>query len=169
MKHIVKYLICLVLLPTFSCEDDNNLLEDIAIRGGFIQFVETPNTEFNLSELNTATVSASLVDPNNNATRYSLTLSYDGTEVDDFVVIESFPAQLTISVSDAIVALGITNADVDADTEFNFVATVVTPTGTFVGTTPRFEDGVNTGGDTASRLRSTTVRDAVEFDITFTE
>ena len=169
MKHIVKYLICLILITSFSCEDDNNLLEDIAIRGGFIQFVEVPDTEFALSELNTATVSASLIDPNNNATRYSLTLSYDGTEIDDFVVIESFPAELTIRVSDVITALGITDTNVNADTEFNFVATVVTSTGTYVGTTPSFVDGVNTGGDTASRLRSPTVRDAVEFDITFTE
>lgn len=165
MKYIYKYLVCFILI--MGCSDDNNLLEDVAIRGGFIQFVEVPEMEFNILELDTSTLTASLIDPNNNATSYSLTLIYEGTEVDDFVVINSFPATLSISISDIISALGITNDDVASNSVFTFVATVVTPTGTFVGTTPIFVNGENIGGDTASRLRSTTVRDAVEFGVSF--
>ena len=165
MKHIYKYLVCFILVV--GCSDDNNLLEDIVTRGGFIQFVEIPESEFNILELDTSTLSASLIDPNNNATSYSLTLIHEGTEVNDFVVINSFPAPLEIAVSDVISALGLTNDDVTSNSIFTFVATTVTSTGTFVGLTPNFVDGVNTGGDTASRLRSTTVRDAVEFEISF--
>ena len=125
------------------------------------------DTSFNILELDTATLYEGLIDPNNNATSYSLTLIHEGTEVNDFIVITSFPASLNIPVSNIISALGITNDDVTSNTEFTFVATVVSPTGTFYGTTPIFVDGVNTGGDTASRLKSTTVRDAVEFDVSF--
>ena len=165
MKYIYKYLVCFILI--LGCSDSNNLLEDVAIRGGFIQFEEIPNTDLNILELDTSILSATLIDPNSNATSYSLKLIHNGTEVNDFIVINSFPANLEIAVSDVISALGLTNDDVKANTKFTFVATIITPTGTFVGTTPNFVDGVNTGGDTASRLRSTTVRDAVEFSITF--
>lgn len=165
MKHIYKYFICFILI--LGCDDDNNLLEDVAVRGGFIQFVEIPESSFNILELDTSVFTANLIDPNNNATRYSLTLIHEGTEINDFIVITSFPASLEIKVSDVISALGLTNDDVKSNTEFEFVATVVTPTGTFNGLTPSYVNGENTGGDTASRLKSTTVRDAVVFEISF--
>jgi len=166
MKYIYKYLVCFILI--LGCSDDNNLLEDIALRGGFVQFVEVPELSINILEINAAVISAKLVDPNNNATRYSLSIAHNGgTPVNDFVVLTSFPANLEIAMNDVITALGITAADVKSNSKFTLVATTVTPTGTYSGLTPNFVNGVNTGGDTANRLKSTTVRDAVEFDITF--
>ena len=167
MKHIYKYLFCLVLV--LGCTDDNNLLEDIAERGGFIQFKDVPTTlDINILELDTAAISEPLIDPNNNATSYSLTLYFDGTVVNDFIVIRSFPTNLELSVSDFTSALGITNDDIELDTKFTLVATVVTPTGTYSGFSPSYDsNNVNQGGDTTVRLKSAGYRDAIEFDVTF--
>lgn len=165
MKHIYKYLAYFILIV--GCSDDNNLLEDIAVRGGFIQFDEVPELSFNILELDTAILSTKLIDPNNNIISYSLALIHDGTVVNDFVVLTSFPAILEIAISDITSALGLTNDDVKSNSKFSFLATIVTPTGTFSALTPNFVNGVNTGGDTASRLKSSSVRDAVEFDIIF--
>jgi hypothetical protein len=165
MKNIYKYLVCFILI--IGCEDENNLLEDIAVRGGFIQFDETPELEFNILELDTATVFEPLIDNNNNAIRYSLTLQHDGVVVNDFIVLTSFPTNLEITISSIITALSLTNDDVTSNTVFTFIATIESLTGEFYGLTPNYVNGENIGGDTASRLRSTNVFDAVVFDVTF--
>ncbi|MFK5959591.1 MAG: hypothetical protein QM495_12080 [Lutibacter sp.] len=165
MKYIYKYLAFFILI--IGCSDDNNLLDDVAIRGGFIQFEEVPELSFNILELDTAILSTKVIDPNNNITSCSLALIYNETVVNDFVVLTSFPTNLEIAISDIISALGLTNDDIKSNSKFTFLATIVTPTGTFSALTPNFVNGVNIGGDTASRLKSSSVRDAVDFAITF--
>jgi len=75
MKNIFKILVCFLIISSCS-EDDDNLLEDIAVRGGFVQFEDTPILSVNILEVDTAIISEGLIDQNFNATNYSLTLSY---------------------------------------------------------------------------------------------
>ncbi|WP_460217859.1 hypothetical protein [Psychroserpens sp. MEBiC05023] len=166
-KTIIKIMACFLIVT--GCSDDNNLLEDIAVRGGFVQFKEAPTTlNLNILELDTAMVSEELVDPNNNIISYSLNLFYEDIVVTDFLILNNFPTNLNISVNDITSALGISNDDVSLDTEFTFVALITTPTGTFSGETPDLdENNVNLGGDSTVRLKATGLRDAIEFNVTF--
>lgn len=166
MRKIVKFTFCLLIL--IGCTNDNNLLEDIAVRGGFIQFKKAPSLKLNILEIDNVGVSEELIDPNNNATSYSLTLYYNGMEVPNFKTITSFPSTLEISMTDVVSSLGIALSDIKATTKFTFVATIVTPTGTYSGLSPNFDsNNVNQGGDSTVRLKSTGLLDAIEFDVTF--
>jgi hypothetical protein len=166
MKRTIKIIVCFLIL--IGCSDDNNLLEDIAIRGGFIQFDKAPNLNFNILDIATESISEELSDPNNNASSYSLALIYNGAEVGDFKVINSFPGSLNIPITDITTALGITLADIKLDTKFTFIATIDTPTGTYSGLSPNYDsNNVNQGGNSTVRLKSTGLRDAIEFNVTF--
>lgn len=166
MKNIYKYLLC--ALTFLACEDDNNLLEDIAIRGGYIQFQDVPTLNINILDLDTATISEQLVDPNNNATNYSLSLLHEGNVVNDFITITSFPANLEIPISSMVSALNLTNQDVGLSTRFTLVATITTPTGIYSGLSPDLDqNNVNQGGDSTVRLKANGLRDAIEFEVTF--
>ena len=166
MKNIYKYLFSLLIV--FACNNDDNLLEDVAVRGGYIQFNEAPTLVFNILELDASVITEQLIDPNNNATNYSLALYYDGNVINDFVVINSFPAELSFSINDITSALGITIDDIVQSTKFTFVATITTPTGIYSGFSPDLDDNnVNQGGDTSVRLKSTGLLDAIEFDVAF--
>ena len=167
MKNIITATFCFLILMGCS-SDDNNLLEDIAIRGGFIQFSDVPTLEFDVLNADSAVVSEVLIDPNENATSYSLDLIYNDVVVSDFLTLNSFPANLEIQVGDALSAVGLSSSDVTSDTVLTFVATIVTTTGTYSGLSPDFdENNVNQGGDSTVRLKSDGLRDAIEFDITF--
>lgn len=166
MKKIIKTIICLIII--ISCSDNNNLLDDIAVRGGYIQFKKVPNLSLNILETDTNGISEELVDPNNNATSYSLALYYNGMEVQNFKTLNSFPNNLQISVTEIVNALGITLEDITLGSKFTFVATIVTPTGTYSGFTPNYDsNNVNQGGDSTVRLKAAGLRDAIEFDIEF--
>lgn len=166
MKNIYKYLFSLLIV--FACNNDDNLLEDVAVRGGYIQFNEAPTLVFNILELDTSVITEQLIDPNDNATNYSLALYYDGNVINDFVVINSFPAELSFSINDIASALGITIDDIAQSTKFTFVATITTPTGIYSGFSPDLDDNnVNQGGDTSVRLKSAGLLDAIEFDVAF--
>ncbi|WP_190811345.1 hypothetical protein [Flagellimonas sp. S3867] len=166
MKKIIKILSCFFLI--MGCSDDNNLLEDIAVRGGFVQFVDVPDLNFNILEADSQTISARLVDPNNNITSYSLSAVYDGNVANNIVEITSFPADLNLSVGDILSSLGITNSDLSLSEGITLVAMVTTPTGVFSGETPAYdENNVNQGGDSTVRLKATGLKDAIEFDVTF--
>lgn len=167
MKSFIKLIVCFLLLVGCS-EEDNNLLEDIAFRGGFIQFADIPTLEFDLTNLTNARVSEGVIDPNDNATNYSLDLIYNDVTVNDYITLTSFPNTLEIDISDALQAVGLAMTDVTADTALTFVATVETPNGTFSGLSPDFDgNNVNQGGNSTPRLKETGLRDAIEFDITF--
>lgn len=166
MKKTIKFFICFLFL--FGCTDDNNLLEDIAVRGGFAQFKEVPNLELNILNISTDGISEDLIDANNNITSYSLAIHYNGNVVKDFKVINSFPSKIEFNILDVTNALGLTLADVKSTTKFTFVATIITPTGIYSGLSPNYDsNNVNQGGDSTVRLKSTGLRDAIEFDVTF--
>jgi hypothetical protein len=167
MKKItIKLIICFFIFT--GCFDDNNLLEDIAVRGGFIQFEEVPRLNLNILATDTEIISEKLIDPNNNATSYSLALMHNGTVVNDFRVLTSFPTTLDFTIAELTSALGITLDDLNLDSKFTFVATIVTPTGTYSGLTPDYDsNNVNQGGNSTVRLKAAGLRDAIEFDVTF--
>ena len=166
MKKILKIIGCFLII--IGCSDDNNLLEDIAARGGYVQFVETPNLNFNILTLDSETIMAQLVDPNNNATNYSLSAIFNGNVVHDVVQINSFPATLELQLSNIFSALGIAEDDINLSSKITLVATITTPTGIYTGLSPNYDNNnVNQGGNTTTRLKAGLLNDAVEFDITF--
>jgi len=139
------------------------------VRGGFIQFVELPESSFNLLKINELNLTAELVDPNNNATQYALALVYEGVQIDEFISVTSFPSTLNITGKMILDALSLTPADLSLDTEFEFVATVTTPTGVYSALTPNFNRDTNTqeGGNTANPLFSPGEKNAMIFKIRF--
>lgn len=166
MKKAIKLIVCFLII--IGCTDDNNLLEDIAVRGGYIQFKKSPTLLLNILEIDTKGISEELIDPNNNAQSYTLALHHNGTVVNDFKAISSFPTTLEISMTEVVTALGITLADIKANTKFTFVATIVTPSGTYSGLSPNYDNNnVNQGGNSTVRLKSSGLLDAIEFDVTF--
>lgn len=164
MKKIIKILICFLIVIGCS-QSDENAFSDF-IRGGYVEFENAPTLSFSVLELDTETLSERLIDLNNNAISYSLTLSYNDVVVNDFIAVNSFPGNLVIPISDMTAALGITNEDiVFGETKFHFVATITTPTGTFSGLE---YISVNQGGDTTTRLTTYAgIFNALEFDVTF--
>ena len=168
MKITIRLILCSLILFV-SCSDDNNLLDDIAFRGGFIQFEEVPTTlNLNILDVETVAVSENLIDPNNNAISYSLNLFYEDQAVLDFLVLDTFPNSLEIPITSITSALGLSTDDISLSTTFTFVALITTPTGTFSGETPDLdENNVNLGGDSTVRLKANGLRDAIEFDVTF--
>lgn len=166
MKKVIKIFACFLIL--LGCEDNNNLLEDLSVRGGYAQFVEVPNLSFNILKTDTAVITADVVDPNKNITNYSLSAILNGNVVHDVVQLNSFPAKLELSLTTIFSALGITDGDLTLGTTITLVATITTPTGVYTGLSPNYDNNnVNQGGNTTVRLKSTALNDAVEFDVTF--
>lgn len=166
MKRTIKFIVCFLIL--IGCSDDNNLLEDIAVRGGFVQFKDVPTLNLNILEVDTNGISEALIDPNNNIQSYSLDLYHGTTIIKNFKTINSFPATLEIKITEVATALGINVSDIKLNTKFTFVANIVTPTGTFSGLSPNYDsNNVNQGGDSTVRLKASGLRDAIEFSITF--
>ena len=168
MKHIYKWFFCVLLISCNS--NDNNLLEDATVRGGFIQFVEVPKEfSFNLLNIEDFNIDTKLIDPNSNASSYSLTLFYNDIEIPDFIVLNAFPTTLSINIQMIVDALGLSLEDIDTSTEFKFLATVVTPKGSFTGVPPDFnaETNENEGGNTVARLLEAGLKDAMDFSIRF--
>lgn len=166
MKNSIKTILCFLLL--IGCTDKDNLLEDIVVRGGYVNFEKQPTLDLNILNIDTATISERLLDYNNNVSKYSLTLIYDDIVVNDFVVLTTFPSVLELTISDFTNALGITEDDIALDTKFDLVATITTPTGVYSGLSPDYNStNVNEGGDTTDRLKSAGLLDAVEFTVSF--
>ena len=167
MKRIIATLICSLIL--ISCSDNNdNLLEDIAVRGGYAQFAETPNLSFNILTLDESMITAQIIDPNNNITNYSLSAIYEDRVAHDIIELTSFPANLELSLSTILEALEITEENVDLNSNITLVATITTPSGIYSGLSPDYDDNnVNQGGNTTVRLKATALNNAVEFNVSF--
>ena len=164
-----KTIIYLLILCGLSCQENNNLLEDITIKGGFISFVETPLTSFSILELDKVMINAELIDENKNALSYTLAVEYNGLTVPDFVTINSFPGNLEITLPMLLNEFNITENDITLDTRFHFSATVVTSTGTFTGFPPDFNNDTNEqeGGNTVPLLLAGNRKNAFVFNISF--
>ena len=167
MKRIIEIVACFILVIGCSSED-RNLLEEIAVKGGYIQYEETPTLRFNILKLDTEKISESIIDPNENAAEYSLALMYEDTVVQDFVILNSFPSKLDIPISAILSALDLADEDVALTTIFTLIATVKTSTGTYSGLSPDYnEANENQGGNTTDRLKLTDLNNAVMFSVTF--
>lgn len=168
MKHIYKWFFCIFIVACSS--NDNNLIDDLTVRGGYIEFEDTPEElRFNFLKIAEFSIDSKLIDGNNNATNYSLTLIHDGNEVPDFIVVNSFPAALNINISSIVSALGINMADVNGASEFRFLASVTTPEDVYTGLNPDFNSDTNEneGGNSVPRLLQSTTKQAMDFTIRF--
>lgn len=168
MYRKVLWIVALVL--ALSCDNENNTLEDIAFRGGYITFVEAPNLSFNILKVDSEVFTATLQDPNQNASSYTLDVLYKDGEavIEDYIEISSFPYTLTFDLSDVLEALQVEETEVELTDRITFVATVVTPTGTFNGRSPDFDfNYINQGGQTTDRLKQSEHNNAMEFTIGF--
>ena len=168
MKHIYKWFFCILIVACSS--NDNNLIDDITVRGGFIQFEDIPEElTFNFLQIADFSIDSKLIDGNNNATSYSLTLIHEGNEVPDFIVINSFPAALLIDIPTILSALGLTMDDIDDTAEFRFLASVTTPEDVYTGLNPDFNSTTNEneGGNSVARLIQSTTKQAMDFTIRF--
>lgn len=174
MKNIINTIIAILALT--SCSNYTDLFEETSIRGGYVIFEDMPSTlEVDLAEVSTATINENLIDPNDNVVSYSLTLYYNDTTINDFVVYSSFPTTLNLKVSDFTETLGIEFSDITTSTSFSLISMITTTSGiTYSGASPNIEeieDGVyeNTGGNTTNRLKADAMHAAVDFEITFFE
>lgn len=168
MKNIFKWVFFILCI---SCsQENNNLFDDFTLNGGFIEFEgKTPNTSFSFLEIPEEFINDEILDPNNNAISYALTLIHGEVEIEEFITINSFPNTLTITKQAVLEALGITENDLSPDTEFQFVANVTTPLGTFSGLNSDFNTETNTqeGGSIGSNSLQTTDNSAMNFDVSF--
>jgi hypothetical protein len=158
MKQIYYILIfCLFL----SCSKDINLLEDIAIQeGGYIEFKNIPTLTIDSRILADSTFTEPLVDNNNSALSYKITAFFENSIAQDFITINSFPADLTFKFQDLADSLGVSVSDFDELTEVRFLGTVTTNLGEYFGEDPSF------GGNTHADLLFNP-RQALQFTMSF--
>ena len=165
MKNLF-YIFCFLII--LSCAEDDNLIDQIAVRGGFAEFIETPDTRINILRLDEVNINATIIDPNNNIENYTLVAVHQSDTINNFFEASSFPTELNLTIDDIITPFGMTKDDININTEFKFYAIIVTPTGVFSGLSPNFvENNVNIGGQTVNRLKETNMNDAVEFEVIF--
>jgi hypothetical protein len=167
MKKI--YSVIIIAIIAFSCADDTNLLDQIATRGGYVEFVEVPDTRFNVLKLEEAGINAELNDPNNNILNYSLSAIYEGDTISNIFETSSFPTTIDLPLTDIIEPFGLTLADITVNTEIKLFAIITTPTGVYSGLSPEFvnNNSENIGGQTVNRLKEPNMNNAVEIDIIF--
>lgn len=168
MKGIKHLILALTLL--LGCTHENNTLENIAFRGGYVKFSEAPNISFNILKLDTEVFTATLQDPNKNAISYTLNAVYqDGEAIaENLVEITSFPYTLELNIGEVLEALEVTEDEIELTDRITFVATVITPTGTFNGMSPEYNyNYINEGGQTTERLKEVEHNNAMEFSLGF--
>lgn len=157
-----------VLLLMFGCANEYNTFQDITERGGYIAFTEEPNLSFNILKLDTEVFSATLFDPNENATGYTLTVMYDDVEVGNVFQTTTFPATLEFSIAEILEMFNLTTDDIGLADRITFVAKVTTPDGVFDGRSPDYDfNNINQGGDTTDRLKYPGQHNAMEFSFSF--
>ncbi len=165
-----KTYILIALIFGFSCNDSEDIFEENFTLGGFAQFTEElETTRFNLLEFEEVSFTADIRDLNNNITSYALDMIYGDVVVDDFIVLNSLPGTIAFTGQEVLTALNFTAADFNVATPLQFVATVTTPDGTFSGLRPDFDINSNTatGGNTASEIFQSALRQAMDFSFTF--
>lgn len=167
MKRIQLILGIVLVL---GCVHENNTLEDITFRGGYVVFSEAPNLSFNILKLDTEVFTATIQDPNENASSYTLSAIYEDGEaiVENLVEVKTFPYTLELKIGEVLEALGITEEDIELTDRITLVATVVTSTGTFNGMSPDYDfNYINQGGNTTNRLKQVEHNNAMEFTMSF--
>ncbi len=152
----------------FGCANEYNTFQDIAERGGYVVFTEEPRLSFNILKLDTEVFSATLFDPNENATGYTLTMMFDDVMVENVFQTATFPATLEFSIAEILESFNLTADDIGLSDRITFVAKVTTPDGVFDGRSPDFDfNNINQGGDTTDRLKYPGQHNAMEFSFSF--
>lgn len=148
-----KIFIYLLIIGSLSCQDDNNLLTDIAFNGGLVLFESTPNLVHDIEGVNEAVISAVIEDPTNNALSYAVAIQTSEGLTSTLATLTSFPEVLLITRPMILNALNLTNIE-DLPNSVTFVGTVTTADGIFTGETIDFDIDTNTqnGGNTALNL-----------------
>ncbi|MAU15902.1 MAG: hypothetical protein CMH46_10225 [Muricauda sp.] len=167
MKRI-QLILGIVLI--MGCAQENNTFEDITFKGGYLVFSEAPNLSFNILKLDTEVFTATIQDPNENASSYTLNAVYEDGEAiaENLVEVQNFPYTLELNIGEVLEALGIAEDAVELTDKITLVATVVTPTGTFNGMSPDYSfNYINEGGNTTTRLKQEEHNNAMEFTMTF--
>ncbi|MBA4744111.1 MAG: hypothetical protein H2058_02540 [Muricauda sp.] len=168
MKRSKSITFLLGLLLMIGCSKENNTLEDITDRGGFVSFDETPELSYSVLSLDSDVISAQLVDSNGNAISYSLSVTYGDVTAENIVTVTQFPYNLELPISQVIEALGLTEEDIALGSTMSFVGTVTSPNGTYSGASPDLNDNnENEGGDTTDRSKLYFPNQAMEFSISF--
>jgi len=148
MKKIVIYIV--LILSIFSCNDtNNNLFEDITERGGFVLFKEFISNVHDIAGDNDVVINGEIIDPNNNAMRYTLAIQTDGGLTNPIVTVTSFPGNIFVTRQMIVDALGLADAS-ELPLNVNFIGTVTTANGTFSGEAIDFDTTTNSqsGGNT---------------------
>ncbi|MCF7567504.1 hypothetical protein L3X37_03885 [Sabulilitoribacter arenilitoris] len=165
-KLVLKaFMVFALLIPFQSCEDEEkNRLDEFQL-GGFVRF-ETPfPTVVNIASLAEAaniTITNVLEAPDGNVASYSIEVSavVAGEEygpVPFGETVTSFPANLTITMSDLASALGFDIADVGFADTFSFTGTAVNNNGIVYSSDPLTYDSdtkVAAGGNSSGDLLS---------------
>ncbi|RUA18969.1 MAG: hypothetical protein DSY83_01215 [Flavobacteriia bacterium] len=152
----------------FGCANEFNTFQDITDRGGYIAFTEEPRLSFNILKLDTEVFSATLFDPNENATGYTLTVIYDDVMVENVFQTTTFPATLEFTIAEILEMFNLTEDDIGLADRITFVAKVTTLDGVFDGRSPDYDfNNINQGGDTTDRLKYPGQHNAMEFFFSF--
>ncbi len=153
MMKRITYIIFLLLIV--ACSDkDENLFEEVTLKGGFVEFEEAPNLLHDILGENTIVLSTTIVDPNHNAESYAIAIEKeDGTLTESLNTLTSFPGEIQITRQMVLDALGLTDAT-ELPANVKFIGLVTTPEGTYSGQAPSFDATLNesTGGNTDSSL-----------------
>ncbi|GAA3565292.1 hypothetical protein [Snuella lapsa] len=178
LNYTITAMACLLAvfsITLFSCEDEDKDIFNVFELGGFVRF-ETPfPTVVNIASLAEAaniTVTNVLEAPDGNVASYSIEASamVAGEEYGPVAfgeTVTSFPANLTITMSDLASALGFDIADVGFADTFSFTGTAVNDKGIVYKGNDRQtfteEDGVKGGNNSSDLLDETGYRNAFEF------
>lgn len=144
MKNL-KFIYCILVgMIIVSCTDQstfrNPAIHELE-NGSFVEWQTVPPTSFDSVE--GFAISGSLQDVNSNTSSYSLSVEakIDGAIVsaEDFYTVNSFPAEVNITVTDIATALGLTTSDISMGDFFQFYGKTTRNDGTvFYGTSPDY-------------------------------
>ncbi len=165
-----------VITITASCEDDEkNRFNDFSKDGAFVRFEKAFPTVLGVStldEIQSSVITATIETPENNVVSYTLKVSASiaGTTIEPMDIgseITSFPATLTLSLTDIASALNIEVTDIGFGDTFSFSGTATNDKG-IVYTSERldFDTDTNTasgGNNTDDLLDEVGYRNAFEF------
>lgn len=163
-----------------SCTDEgkfNNPVHFDLENGAFVRFEQEQNLTpaVDLQSFNGTFVNATIEDVNNNIESYSLTLTAfvrgKNYVVKDFILINSFPSNLTITSQMIADAAGFDINSLDFGDSFDFTAKVVRNDGTeFYAIQPSYSASNQTigiGNTDITNLGKAGYRDAMQFDFIF--
>lgn len=155
-----------LLILGLSCNDSDNVFEEVFNRGGYVEFVNNFETDpISILDFNEFVFSEDIIDPNNNAILYQLDLLHDGKVVENFITIDTFPSKINFTGTEVLDALNSTVLELNISSSIDFIAKITTPDGVFKGTLSDFNFDTNTqnGGNNGANVFRTPRNNALQF------